>query len=713
MRASLRGTAGLGRGAVALADRDPDDRQDGRRERGRGRALPLGRPSREGLAHAAAYREYAAHIPTDDPIALLATLAPETLATLHDNLRSTIIPASAHSVAGERALGILEQLSRGSDTSQLETGEVIGEGGMGVIRAATQVALGRSVAVKTLKPGRSHRSAALDLLREAWVTGAIEHPNVVPVHYLQLDGDGSPVIVMKRIAGVAWSTLIGDATEVDRRFGASDLLAWNLGILMSVLNALRYAHSRGVVHRDVKPSNVMIGDFGEVYLLDWGIAVSLRDDGSGRLPLAVHATVMAGTPHYMAPEMLGQTASPPITERTDVYLAGAVLFELITGHPPHAGATAIAVFASVIESNPAIPATAPPELARICQRAMHADQAERFDSVEELRLALQAYLEHRGSADLAARAVVRTDELVTLLAAPAGPVPDDEADRRESIYRLFDACRFGFHEALSVWPDNADAHAGLVRAITAVAEYELRTSNPRAAVTLLGELASPPAELLARARAQVAQQARHHAELEQLRRQQDPKTGSRTRTFVSVLFGITFTVVPLLTEILGTRIGTASHGRDVLIAVAACVLLGSVALWARNSLLATAVNRKLAATGIFTFIGHLMLGLGAWALEVPVVETQVFMMFFWGTVTSLLTIHLDRWLWPAAVGYFACFVFAAMHPALRFYAMAAGNFGFAINAFVRWAPATLRPTPEETAQRVARDQQARLRRRRR
>src|SRR5690606_8689637 len=104
--------------------------------------------------------------------------------------------------------------------------------------------------------------------------------------------------------------------------------------------AVRFAHARGVLHRDLKPGNVMIGNFGEVYLLDWGIAVALRDDGTGRFPLASEATELAGTPSYMAPEMLGREAGPPLSERTDVYLAGAVLYELITGRPPHVGTSA-------------------------------------------------------------------------------------------------------------------------------------------------------------------------------------------------------------------------------------------------------------------------------------------------------------------------------------------------------------------------------------
>ncbi len=638
-------------------------------------------------------------------------MSPENLATLHDSPRSTIIPAAAHSTGGGRALELLAQLSRGSDTGQLQTGEVIGEGGMGVIRAATQVALGRSVAVKTLKPDRRDKAASLDLLREAWVTGSIEHPNVVPVHYLEVDRDGIPVIVMKRITGHEWSELLGNAAEVERRFGATDLLAWNLSILLAVLNALRYAHSRGVVHRDVKPSNVMIGDFGEVYLLDWGIAVSLRDDGSGRLPLAINATELAGTPHYMAPEMLGRADGRPITLQTDVYLAGAVLFELITGRPPHEGKTAGAVIASVIASTPELPASAPPELAQICVRAMHEQPAERFESVDALRLAIQAYVGHRGSADLAARAELRLAELLAVLATPATQ-DGDLATRHESIYRLFGACRFGFHEALSVWGDNASARAGLLRATAAVAEYELSTGNPKGALTLLGELADAPAELLARVRSAAAAEAKRQAELEKLRNENDRTLGRRTRTMIAVLIGVTFTVLPLINELWATVRIRASHTRDTQLALITLVLLVGLAFWGRNSLRATAFNRKVAATGLFVFVGQMILSQGAAMLGVSVPEAQVFMIFFWGVVTTLLAINLDVWLWPSAVLYFVWFGFSAARPELRFYAMAAGNLGFSINAVVRWGPSSLRPTEAERAERLARDEQFRSRRQR-
>ncbi|MBZ0232402.1 MAG: serine/threonine protein kinase [Deltaproteobacteria bacterium] len=390
--------------------------------------------------------------------AWLETLAVDASRTLRQEPGSTIFPTKVRSTGGRKAMAMLEQLSGLSPgaSAQLKTGVTIGEGGMGIIRLAEQTALGRTVAVKTLKGDKQDAAAALDLLREAWVTGALEHPNIVPVHHVGLDDDGSPIIVLKRIEGASWHDILEDGDHVSAAYGAHDLLAWNLGILLQVLNALRFAHSRGIVHRDLKPSNVMVGEFGEVYLLDWGIAVSLRDDGSGRLPLAKDADEMAGTPCYMAPEMLGRDGGPPLSERTDVYLAGAVLFEIITGGPPHQGKTALEVVTSVIASKPELPPEAPPELARICLRAMAPDPDDRHASIDELRLAIASYLEHRGSARLAALATDRKVELLARLALPAGS-PGRE---REEIYRLYGACKFGFHEALSAWRDNLEARAG-------------------------------------------------------------------------------------------------------------------------------------------------------------------------------------------------------------------------------------------------------------
>lgn len=619
--------------------------------------------------------------------AWLETVGADTVATLAGSPTSTIVPTVVRSTTGgARALALLDQLAR--DTHELRVHDVIGQGGMGIVRAAEQVALGRTVAVKSLKEGRRDPSAALDLLREAWVTGSLEHPNIVPVHYLKVEDDGTPSIVLKRIEGVEWSRLVRDAAEVERRFGAKDLLAWNLGILLQVLNALRFAHSHGIIHRDLKPSNVMIGDYGEVYLLDWGIAVSLRDDGSGRLPLASHATELAGTPCYMAPEMLAREGDPPLSERTDVYLAGAVLYELITGAPPHAGTNALAVITSVIASRPEFPPGLPYELVRICQQAMHPDPAGRFESIDALRAAMQRYLEHRGSAQLAARARERLGELREQLAPSAAGTA-----RQEDIYRLFGACRYGFRDALAVWPENEDARRGLVEAVVAVAELELAAGRPQAAVSLLGELDEPhPLQEVAK------QAARAHAlrvaELEHLGRQHDRSIGTRTRMFLAVLFGGMFTVFPIIIAQVPTfrHVPHWGHGAWALGFAAALVL---ARYWARESMGATMINRNISASVIFLFGVQGLIALGGWLSGVEVTELWRWNQLLYLAVIGMATITIDVALWPACLGYVVTFLGSSRFPEHALYFTAAANGLFTVVAAWHWRPATLRYTDEE------------------
>jgi serine/threonine-protein kinase len=633
-------------------------------------------------------------IPTGDlknaAIAWLATVGADTVATIEQRPGATIVPSlSLPSTGGGRALAEVAALA---DVNRVTLGEVIGEGGMGVVRSAEQVALGRPVAVKTLKPTKRDASASLDLLREAWVTGALEHPNIVPVHALQLEPDGTPSIVMKKVAGVEWSTLIADPDEVAKRFGSTDLLAWNLEILMRVLDALRFAHSHGIVHRDLKPANVMIGDFGEVYLLDWGIAVSLRDDGTGRLPLAVHATQLAGTPSYMAPEMLGREGGPQITERTDVYLAGAVLYELIAGKPPHAGSNMFAMIVSVMASRVELPATAPPELARICARAMAAEPDHRFASVDDLRRELRGYLEHRGSEQITTRAGERLDELRAKLAEPA-PAEQD-------IYRLFGASRYGFRDALAVWPDNEAAKTGLVEAIVAVARYELAHDRPHAAVSLLGELTAPH-PLLDQASAAVAKQSEHIAELERLGRQHDHAIGTRTRAVLTLGFGIAFTIIPLLVgEIPAMR--DATHPMQAAFAFALMLAVAGAFWWARESIGATTINRRLAASVLFLFAVQGVVAASGWVADLPAAGMYRWNLAIYVAFIGMLTISIDVYLWIPTVGYAVALLLASREPEYTMQLTSAANAVFTVVASWRWKPGSIRFTDEERSERTRR-----------
>ncbi|HTL33787.1 MAG TPA: serine/threonine-protein kinase [Kofleriaceae bacterium] len=594
----------------------------------------------------------------------------DTLATLDPD--ETIVPptiANELGTADERTYADFINLA--SDNS-LQIGSVIGEGGMGVVHEAEQISLGRPVAVKTLRMKRRDHAAALSLFREAWITGMLEHPNIVPVHYLELDADSLPVIAMKRVEGVGWNGMIRDANAVRRRFGASDLLAWNVSILIQVLNALRFAHSRGVIHRDLKPSNVMIGEFGEVYLLDWGIAVSLRSDAHGRLPVP-DPSHLAGTPSYMAPEMLSPDG-PGVSTRTDIYVAGAVLFEIIAGHPPHAGQTALEVLSNLAESRPKLPSGAPPELAKICQRAMHMEPEKRFDSVEDLQLALRRYLEHRGSAVIASSAWERFAQLQTAIKA---------ATNGEEIHRLFGACRFGFHEALAAWPDNADAKAGLTAATIAVAQYELQ-SNPHAAVTLLADIDAGPE--LAAARQAAAEHTARQKELEQVGAHHDPIVGARMRLLLGGVLGIIYTMTPILAW-RGVIPPFLEH-RDQLTA-SLLLLVVSVLLWlVRDRYFRTAINRRLLYTCILLFGSQSLLVAGTWLAGLPSELDPLLIMFHAAVMAWVVTIAIDPWLTPAAICYSVAFPIVAAGLVDRNAMIAFTNITLTANVVWLWWPTT-------------------------
>jgi serine/threonine-protein kinase len=204
-------------------------------------------------------------------------------------------------------------------------------GGMGRIHPATDRNLLRHVALKRLDKELATQAFFRDgFIAEAQITGQLEHPNIVPVHELAVDEHGVPYFTMKLVQGLSFHQwLYGSSRPV----GSTERLEEGLEIFAKVCDAVAYAHHRGVIHRDIKPGNVMVAGFGQVYLMDWGLArLSIRRPASGSAA-AMEAPGPVGTPGYMAPE---QARGNPhdMDERTDIFGLGALLCEIVTGKTP-------------------------------------------------------------------------------------------------------------------------------------------------------------------------------------------------------------------------------------------------------------------------------------------------------------------------------------------------------------------------------------------
>jgi eukaryotic-like serine/threonine-protein kinase len=396
---------------------------------------------------------------------------------------------------------------------------VLGEGGMGVVHLAEQGGLKRDVAVKTIREGESDMSYAERLVREARVAGLVEHPNVVPVYGLELGEAGLPILVMKKVDGVSFGDLLYVGEHELLPSSPDERLAFFLETLTRVADALEFAHSRGIVHLDVKPDNVMIGRYREVYLLDWGVACAIDPRHQGSIPMADELHGIVGTPSYLAPEMVDRQGRA-IDHRTDVFLLGATLHEILGKRPPRVGDSVVDVlFAAFRGEREPLPEDAPEELVAICDRAMAFDARDRYESVAEFRDAIRAFLEHRGSERLAREADELVGELFALMEK------DEDEDR---VRELLGECRFGYRQALAAWPENVRARRGLATLLRRLASHHLEQGRADAARECLAEAGAIPVEHgddYLRLRAQVDRALAERRRLSELSAEEDPTRG--------------------------------------------------------------------------------------------------------------------------------------------------------------------------------------------
>lgn len=286
--------------------------------------------------------------------------------------------------------------------AEIGIGGHVGAGGYAVVREGRQFAVGRHVAVKTLHNYDDDPEAVDALVREARVLAHLDHPNIVPVHMLGQDTDGAPLVVMPLIKGVSWTELIDrydhpfwDQHTGEPRSAANrlDRLSAHLGILMKVANACQHAHERGIIHCDIKPDNVMVGEMGQVFLIDWGLALRTLPIAPADLPYGDEVSSPAGSPNYMAPEM---AACEPLTVQSDVYLLGGCLHEVLTGFVPHPGNSTVEALAGIREtSNFAYDAMLPAQLTAAASGALCFEPRERFGSARAFREAVVHHLDTR------------------------------------------------------------------------------------------------------------------------------------------------------------------------------------------------------------------------------------------------------------------------------------------------------------------------------
>jgi serine/threonine protein kinase len=375
----------------------------------------------------------------------------------------------------------IAQAVRGFSTEGgFEMRGLIGRGGQGEVFKAWQASLQREVAVKLATSGN-----VADFLQEAYTSAELDHPNIVPVHelgHIASEEKEIPMLAMKLVRGVPWNEQIA-ADRKSPDFAPELFLAKHLAVMVDVCNAVAYAHSKRIIHRDLKPSQVMVGEYGEVFLMDWGLALSLTEKVAfiPRKGIAKHRTRKTainrcGSPGYMAPEQTEETTAN-LGVHTDVYLLGAILYQLVMDKPPHHASTAMEAFDKARRNQfDNLPADCSPYLKELINVCLATDPARRPSTVKELREKLQSYL---SGADRRRE----SERIVTEVDASIRQVGDQNLG-----YEHLSQLNLKLLHAQQLWPENTRAKIFQSQILRAHVTQALKAGDLHLARTLAQSL---------------------------------------------------------------------------------------------------------------------------------------------------------------------------------------------------------------------------------
>jgi len=367
-------------------------------------------------------------------------------------------------IASSHYISLVDESSEEGVVPVLEPGyhrgEKVAEGGMSNIYLGHQRTLNRRVAIKENKSSKSSLNAVL--LHESLITARLEHPNIMPIYDIFQENDQYQV-VLKWLEGFTLAEKLEEWREYEME------IDYSVPILLKVCDALTYAHEQGILHRDIKPDNIMIGDHGAIYLLDWGIALDMNDPE--RSP-----NMVVGTLTYMAPEMISDQPLQSVNPRTDVFLLGATLHEIITGTKRHDAPSPSAVLNQVMACEPKEYDPEYQMLGDICNKACHKDPEQRYASVRHFAHALQGALDVWKQRFLLDQGLAMLEELQAIDKGEFVPATNAH------IFQLYMQTRSAFGgymllDSSSVIANNGLQEAGMIMLRYCISEKEVTSAK--------------------------------------------------------------------------------------------------------------------------------------------------------------------------------------------------------------------------------------------